>query len=424
MLSKFSKKKSVDVVDVKDSENQKSTIAKMPAPTSPIDSPVDEMDNREESHEEKIERILKSSFIKKYLEDDGVTDINFDGVSLRIQHNQTGARIEEERPSQDEVRRLTKQIADVQRKTLTDSQPILDTEFGYIRVNAIHEAASPDGRAFSLRISRPRLAVDSISQLFYGNNKITEQLLIALMQAEQNVIIAGRTGSGKTEAQKMLVGPIQEDKVIFLIEDTRDSHIKKLYPEKFIYSTQTLLSDERAKKVTMSDLVKAALRSNPDWVIISETRGIEAADILDSVKTDHSIITTIHAKGAKNIPSRLVPMIRQAPAYAIMSDQTVGREIVEFLRFGIYMQAERINGKISRKIKEIVEYTDFDEKKGANGVFLYRHEYNYNEQTGEYEESEVYNPISEETLQVFKNKRLLHLLPDVFNPAKQEKVSV
>lgn len=415
MLSKFTKKK---VADTNVLENEKTTNDNMPAPLNATDNLIEDVENREESHDEKIERILKSSFIKKYLEDDGVTDINFDGISLRIQHNQTGASIAEERPTQDEVRRLTKQIADVQRKTLTDSQPILDTEFGYIRVNAIHEAASPDGRAFSLRISRPRLAVDSISQLFYGNNKITEQLLIALMQAEQNIIIAGRTGSGKTEAQKMLVGPIQEDKVIFLIEDTRDSHIKKLYPDKFIYSTQTLLSDERAKKVTMSDLVKAALRSNPDWVIISETRGIEAADILDSVKTDHSIITTIHAKGAKNIPARLVPMIRQAPAYSIMSDQTVGREIVEFLRFGIYMQAERINGKITRKIKEIVEYTDFDEKKGANGVFLYRHEYNYNEQTGEYEENEVYNPISEETLQVFKNKRLLHLLPDVFNPTK------
>src|SRR5690606_4660651 len=137
-------------------------------------------------------------------------------------------------------------------------------------------------------------------------------------KAESNIIIAGRTGSGKTETQKMLVGSIENDKVIALIEDTRDSHIKTLYPDKFIYSWQTLLSEEREKKITMSELVKASLRSNPDWIIISETRGAEAADILDSVKTDHAIITTIHAKGAMNIPARLVPMVRQAPAYSIM----------------------------------------------------------------------------------------------------------
>lgn len=364
-------------------------------------------------YQNRITEILEGSFVGKYLEDEGVTDINFDSEKLRIQHNQKGAIIVEEKPDKEEIKKLTKQIADLQRKTITDTQPILDTEFGFIRVNAVHEAASPEGRSLALRISRPRLAVSSLSEMTFGNNKDIEDLLNVLIMAESNMIIAGRTGSGKTELQKMLVRPIEDTKIIALIEDTRDSHIKALYPEKFIYGWQTLLSEERTKKITMSDLVKAALRNNPDWVIISETRGAEAADILDSVKTDHAIITTIHAKGAANVPSRLVPMIRQAPAYAIMSDLIVGREIIEFLRFGIYMQYTIENGMIVRRIKEIMEYTDYTEK-GAEGTYLYRYTQEYDEKSGQYYAKEIFNPLSEKSLEVIKDKRLIHLLPEMF----------
>ncbi|UDK94852.1 hypothetical protein EYB33_00415 (plasmid) [Lysinibacillus sphaericus] len=34
-------------------------------------------------------------------------------------------------------------------------------------------------------------------------------------------------------------------------------------------------------------------------------------DVLDSAKTDHAIITTIHAKDAMNIPSRLIPILAE-----------------------------------------------------------------------------------------------------------------
>ncbi|MGE6600157.1 ATPase, T2SS/T4P/T4SS family [Lysinibacillus fusiformis] len=63
-----------------------------------------------------------------------------------------------------------------------------------------------------------------------------------------------------------------------------------------------------------ADEVKATLCSNTDWPIIAETRGEVAADVLDSAKTDHSIITTVHAKGAMNILSRLIPMFTQEGA--------------------------------------------------------------------------------------------------------------
>ena len=139
-----------------------------------------------------------------------------------------------------------------------------------------------------------------------GDYEPLEQLFKVLMLAESNLIICGRTGSGKTEFQKLLVGYTAEDANIVLIEDTRDSHIKH-------YILKRILQvGKRYGVFEMSDGVKAALRNNPDWTIIAETRGAVSADVLDSAKTDHAIITTLHAKGAMNIPSRLIPMIRQS----------------------------------------------------------------------------------------------------------------
>lgn len=414
MFDKFTKKKkSKENKEPEIIVEEKVEVQPVEETVAPAVEVVNVQNNLEMDYHERVEEILRNSVISKYMEDKGITDINFDGVKLRLQHNQRGAIIVENAIDAQQVKRLAKQMADLQRRAFTNSQPILDTEFGYIRVNAIHETVSPDGVSMSLRISRPRLAATSVSELTHGKDTQIEELLNVLIKAESNIVIAGRTGSGKTEFQKMLVGLIDDSKVIGLIEDTRDSHIKALYPNKFIYSWQTLLSEDREKKVTISDLVKAMLRSNPDWVIISETRGVEAADILDSVKTDHSIITTIHARGAANIPSRLIPMIRQAPAYSIMSDVAVGREIVEFLRFGIYMQYEFENGKIVRRIKEIMEYTDYSER-GLTGTYLYRRLKEYNKETGQYEVKEEFNPLSEQTLRVIRDKELIHLLPERF----------
>lgn len=361
----------------------------------------------------RIREILERSFIGTFIKDEGITDVDFNGTELWVQHNQKGAYRAEIQPKLQEVQRLAKQIADVQKKELTNSEPILDTEIGYLRVNVVHDAVSPDGMSFSIRVSRPRLAIRGLSEMTTNKREEIEDLFKVLVRAGSNIIISGKTGAGKTELQKLLVGFIPYDQKIVLIEDTRDSHIKTLYPEKNIISWQTLLSDDRDKKVTIQDLVKAGLRNNPDWIIVSETRGSEASDMLDSAKTDHSIITTVHAKGAMNIPSRLIPMVRQSSAYQTMSEQLIGKEIAELLRFGIHLELDMQDEVIVRKIIEIVEYTDFT-KKGVVGNYLFREKKEYDEVNKEYVTKEVFGKLSDQTLSELKNKRLFHLLPDVF----------
>src|SRR5690625_1423305 len=116
-----------------------------------------------------------------------------------------------------------------------------------------------------------------------------------------------------------------------------DSHIKELYPEKDINSWRTLTQSSRENPITYRDLIKAGLRNKPDWLIVAETSGTEAYDMLESALTDHAIITTIYDKGATGIPSRLIFMIGQA--YEI-NESLLDREIADTLKIGIHKGME------------------------------------------------------------------------------------
>lgn len=374
---------------------------------------LNEQKRIKEEREQQVNEIIKSSPIYKYLDDD-VTDINFDGRNLRLQYRNGTYTIVNNPPKAHEIMQFVTRIANASESVLNTAYPIMDTEFGFLRVNAQHTAVSPDGVTMSLRISKPKLVVDNIREFTYENSIVLEELFKVFVLAEINLILGGRTGSGKTEFQKLLARYISDSAITFLIEDTRDSHIKALYPDKIIYSSQTLLSKQRKEQITMSDLVKSALRNNPDWTIIAETRGREAADALDSVKTDHSIITSIHIKGAKSAASRMIPMIRQDERYAAMSDMAIGSEIVQFMNISVYLRPIDLeDGTKQRVIKEIFEFTHYTEA-GGQGHYLYRITQEYDEETNTYQYKQIFNPLSEATLDVLKDKRLFHEVPKIF----------
>ena len=360
---------------------------------------------------------------------EGVTDISYNGKDLFVQDNQIGRYkpSDAEQPTEKEIAKLMRQIASIQGKSFNVAEPILDTELAGLRINAVHRAVSPFGCTMALRVSRPYLAINDTSVL--AKSPVIK-LLEILMEADENLIISGITGSGKTELQKVLVGFIPQSRKITLIEDTMDSHIKALYPEKDINSWRTLLSDSRQKKITFTDLIKAGLRNNPDRLLISEIRGSDAYDFLESALTGHSVLTTIHADGAEAIPSRLRNMIGQDRE---VNPLLLGQDIVKHLRFGLHMEMTmNSEGKIIRRIREIVEFMDYTEK-GVVFNNLYKVQKIYNPPTkekpeGYYEEKYITNPVSIRTANALKNKEIYHKLPKIYQreyaeQLKQKKAS-
>jgi type IV secretory pathway ATPase VirB11/archaellum biosynthesis ATPase len=123
-----------------------------------------------------------------------------------------------------------------------------------------------------------------------------------LVDHDVSIVIAGKTGSGKTQLQKELLMLMSEAKRVIILDNILeldglwipglDLTVWQIKP---IYSIQTM--------------VEGALRSHPDWLVIAESRGAEFKQVLRSVKTGHPIITTLHSDRVDRIYERMVSML-------------------------------------------------------------------------------------------------------------------
>lgn len=389
----------------------------------------------ENTMEQKLRAIVDMSFLGAYLgENSHITDISYNGKELYVQDNLTGRRKEnvmityvdkteedghffeetKQRPlSSEDVELFIRKIADQCGKQFTTEEPILDTEVAELRINAVHSAVSPFGVTLAIRVSKPRLSITNPEELAPME---VINLLNTLVKSESNMVISGKTGSGKTEFQKYLVGAIPDNSKICLLEDTMDSHLKVLYPSKDINSWRTLTAESReeSKRIYYSSLIKAALRNNPDFVIVAESRGSEAYDMLQAALTDHAIITTLHANGATAIPSRLMSMIRQE--YTV-SDAVLGKDIVDTLKIGVHLAYEQVpleNGEylFRRFIREVVEFQDYDIHTGVKCNMLYQRKKEYI--NGNYETTYEFGKLSDILIQRIKDYETYHELPEIF----------
>ena len=103
-----------------------------------------------------------------------------------------------------------------------------------------------------------------------------------------------------------------------------------------------------------TDLLKASLRNNPEWVIVTELRtGEEAIEWLEAIKSDHRSITSLHAASTYDIPARIMGMYSEERTVdEVRFEQT----IFKLLNIGVQIEAKIINGSKVRYISEVMEY--------------------------------------------------------------------
>ncbi|MDD4623776.1 MAG: CpaF/VirB11 family protein [Bacilli bacterium] len=294
-----------------------------------------------------------NKFLNQLFENENITDISFNGKDIYVQDNQKGRYKVANDISKEEVENYIKQMTYSNNEQFNDENPVLDTEYPNLRINAVHKSLAPYGMTMSLRLSKPTLKINKYDKEIAPTELFS--FLEACIKANLNILISGKTGSGKTELQKYLVSFINDNDKIILIEDTLDTHIKEIYKEKDILSWQT--NQRLDKPILFEDLIKAGLRNNPDWIIISETRGSEAYAMLKSILSGHKIITTIHSSNCKNSVERLIHMCKEK--YNL--DQTLlGSMVSELFDIGIHLSHTIDDKGIKRFIVEVVEYTGYD----------------------------------------------------------------
>lgn len=351
---------------------------------------------------------FENEVINKLLLDKNVTDISFNGTDIYYQDNENGRVKLEENIDTSSIFNYIKQLANETNEEFNDEFPILDSEEPNLRINAVHQSISPFNVTLSLRSSKPELKIKHYDESIAP--KEVFKLLNTCVRARSNILISGKTGSGKTELQKYLVGSIRQKDKIILIEDTMDSHIKELYPDKDIFSWKK--NDKLAKPISFDDLIKAGLRNNPDWMIISESRGSEAYSMLKSALSGHHIITTLHSNNASSNVERLIHMCKEKYD---LDQKLLGSMICENFEIGIHVDYEITKKGVKRFISEIVEYDRYTN----NGVIvnkLYSRELKLEKIEDEYKYYVAYNygKLSKKIFDKIKNEKLINKDIEIF----------
>ena len=259
-----------------------------------------------------------------------------------------------------EGRNLTVAIKNIARACgdeISEAQPILDARLeDGSRVAAMFPPCAVAGPALTIRKFGRRYTLDDLVE--NGTlSPVLAQRLVAAIRAEQNVLISGGTGTGKTTLLNALAAHIPDGNRIVVIEETAEIHLDKPNLLRFeARRAQIPLGHETPlPAVTIADLVRATLRHRPDRIIVGEVRGAEAFDLLQALNTGHlGSLTTIHANSAEQALTRLAHCVLTA---------NVGlphRSIREAIALAIHLVVHiaRING--ARAVTELMSVSGFD----------------------------------------------------------------
>jgi len=146
-------------------------------------------------------------------------------------------------------------------------------------------------------------------------------LLTAAMGARMRVVVSGETGAGKTTLVRAMTNVLPPDTRIVVIEDTRELDLGA-DPERAgsVLEWETREANiEGVGEITQRELVRHALRFNPDWLIVGEVRDGDAArEMLLAMQHGHPSLSTAHHHSARSAWKKLAQYVAQ------------GREAVEF----------------------------------------------------------------------------------------------
>ena len=292
---------------------------------------------------------FESSFLKPLLLNKGVTDISYNGQDIYYVDNDLGRLKSNIKITKQEARDFVRQIANLSEKQFSFQSPELDVSFGKYRFDAIHQSVCRKGNqesvCFSVRIASSILQFDKTGCL----DENVKELLDVLVKSNVSIAIGGMTGSGKTELQKYLISRMKENTRVIIIDNILelDQFIPKQDLDLNIWQV-----DEKRESASIQSLVRSALRSNPDWLIVAESRGKEMLDVLNSSLTGHPIITTLHAFDLVSMPTRMTRMVMMNDQKTSFND--IYNDISYHMRFYIYLKRKyQTNGVVQRYISSI-----------------------------------------------------------------------
>ena len=300
------------------------------------------------------EEILNDMFgigpIEPLLQDDTVADIMVNGpdhvyVERRGKLELTGLKFRDHA----HLANVAQRIAAAVGRRVDETSPMVDARLpDGSRVNVIMPPLALDGVSISIRkFAKRKLTLQALTAGGSLSPAMSKLLQIAAA-CRLNIVISGGTGSGKTTLLNALSHFIDSTERIVTIEDAAELQLQQ--PHVVRLETRPANIEGR-NAVSQGDLVRNALRMRPDRIILGETRGGEAFDVLQAMNTGHDgSMTTLHANTPRDAVVRLESMVMMANANLPL--YSIRRQIASAVH--LVVQVERMRDG-ARRITSITE---------------------------------------------------------------------
>ncbi|HUH79128.1 MAG TPA: type II/IV secretion system ATPase subunit [Methanoregula sp.] len=217
-------------------------------------------------------------------------------------------------------------------------------------------------RGTSFTIRKFREEPFSPVELMENGTFSADELVYFWLAIENNksLLFIGGTASGKTtslNAVSLFIPPVSK---VVSIEDTREI---TLHHDNWIASVTREALTEGGNAINMFDLLKAAMRQRPEYILVGEVRGEEAQTLFQAMNTGHTTFSTMHAGSVDAAIHRLESEPLNVPRNMVQALNIIS---VQGL---IYRGNERV-----RRVLEVVEIAGIDPSTGnlrVNNVFVY-----------------------------------------------------
>ncbi len=238
-------------------------------------------------------------------------------------------------------------------KACTVATPIVDAAVDpHVRATVTHESLSPGdaGPMLTLRISRhSAITLDGLEAAEFAPAEVLNYLVQIVQLGCGAILIGGEVGTGKTTLVRALASAIDEQEAVLVIEDTNEINLKR----KFV---RTLLTREGNIEgfglVSPAQAIRAGMRMAMNRVILGEIRDGEAAEaFVDVCASGHPGMSTIHAKSARDVISRLELFL--ARAQGDVGIDTIRRQIANSISVVVYIGLDSISKR--RRVISVME---------------------------------------------------------------------
>lgn len=233
-----------------------------------------------------------------------VTDVDYNGKELWITDIKRGRYIAPDKLPEQFISVFTHNMSNSVNRQFNQANNVLEADTKELRISIIHPSVAATGTSICIR-KAPCIVRNHIGDMLksaYCPEPVL-QLLINCVLAGMNFVFGGEPGAGKTECAKFFMKFIPKEERVITIEDSLELHYAEINPGADTVELRV------GAGFSYTDAIKASLRQNPKWLMLSEVRSVEVTSLLEQWSTGVNGFTTIHLDDVRKLPDRILNMM-------------------------------------------------------------------------------------------------------------------